>query len=71
MSMEGLSMDQVSANVGRLCLELPDIREEEEETTPTPRLTWKCHFYQILWCGTSNYLSIPVARPFSMSLLSS
>jgi hypothetical protein len=69
--MEGLSIGAASANVGQLHLELPNIREEEEETMPTPRLTWECHFYQILWCGTSNYLSIPVARPFSMSFLSS
>jgi hypothetical protein len=72
--MEGLSIGAASANVGWLCMELLDIQEEEEEeeeeTMATPRLTWECHFYQILQCGTSNYLSILVARPFSMSLLS-
>jgi hypothetical protein len=54
-------------------MELPDIREEEEETMPKPRSTWECHFYQILWCGMSHYLylSILVTTPFSMSLLSS
>jgi hypothetical protein len=45
-------------------MELPDIREEEEERMPTPRLTWECHFYWILQCGTMIYLSIPVVRPF-------
>jgi hypothetical protein len=52
-------------------MELHNIWEEEEETMPTPRLTWECHFYWILRCGMLKYLSILVARPFSMSLLSS
>ena len=71
MPMEGLSIDAASANVGRRCMELLDIWEEEEEATATPRLTWECHFYWILRCGMLKYLSILVARPFSMSLLSS
>jgi hypothetical protein len=66
--MEGLSIDAASANVGRRCMELLDIWEEEEETMPTHRLTWEFHFYRILWCGMLNYLSIPLARPFSTSL---
>jgi hypothetical protein len=68
--MEGLSIGAASAKSGQLCMELLEICAEEE-TMPTPRLTWECHFYQILWCGTLNYLSILVTRPFSKFLLAS
>jgi hypothetical protein len=71
MSVEGLSIGAASANIGRQHMELPDIWEEKEEVTPTPRSTLECHFYRILWCGTLHYLylSIQVTRPFLTSLL--
>jgi hypothetical protein len=69
MSEEGLFIGAASANVGRRRMELPDIREEKEEKiTPKPRSTWEYHSYRIRRCGTSHCLSIPVTRPFPMSL---